>query len=98
PNTRGAIVLPKAGATVSGIQPVIGYAQSETFEKWQLDLLVNGSEELFLTVSDAQVDGPTPLFGWDTSLYPNGVHMLRLRVVYAGSNYDEYFAHVTVQN
>lgn len=98
PNTQGAVVLPQAGALVSGIQPVIGYANSATFVKWQLDLLVNNTEEVFLALGEAPIEGPSPLFTWDTTLYPNGVHMLRLRVVYAGSNYDEYFAHVTVQN
>jgi hypothetical protein len=98
PNTQGAILLPAVGATVKGVQPIIGSAASPTFVKWQLDLLINGSEELFLALGEAPQPGPGPLFAWDTTLYPNGTHMLRLRVVYEGSNYDEYFTHVVVAN
>jgi hypothetical protein len=97
-NSQGAIRYPLSGATVSGAFPVTGLANSDTFVKWQLDLLVNGEQEVFLALGEAPQAEVGPLFTWDTTLYPNGAHMLRLRVVYAGSNYDEYFVHVIVAN
>ncbi|MEZ4832190.1 MAG: polysaccharide deacetylase family protein [Caldilineaceae bacterium] len=34
----------------------------------------------------------------DTARYPNGVHVLRLRVVHSNMNYDEYITQVTFDN
>ena len=37
-------------------------------------------QETFLAVGDWRAPQPTQLFTWDTALYPNGDHLLRLRV------------------
>jgi hypothetical protein len=94
----GAIVSPAAGAVVSGVVPIAAVANHPEFVKWQLDLLVNGSQEVFLAAEGWAAPQATQLFTWDTALYPNGDHRLRLRVVRKDYNYDEYFAPVTISN
>jgi hypothetical protein len=41
---------------------------------------------------------PDLLTAFDTTLYPNGQHVLRLRVVYTGLNYDEYYTPIVIRN
>lgn len=94
----GEITSPAAGATVSGQTPVLGIVTHPAFRKWQLDLLLDGVTETFLAVGESPAPEPAELVRWDTTLYPNGDHQLRLRVVYDGMNYDEYFTAVTVAN
>ena len=94
----GAIVSPAAGAVVSGVVPIMAIADHPAFVKWQLDLMINGTQENFLSVGSWAAPQPSQLFTWDTALYPNGNHLLRLRVVRSDYNYDEYFAPVTIGN
>jgi penicillin-binding protein 1C len=98
PGSVGAFVSPAAGATVAGVIPIVGIADHPAFVKWQLDLMIFGGQETFLAVGDWRAPQPTQLFTWDTALYPNGDHLLRLRVVRSDYNYDEYFAPVTISN
>jgi hypothetical protein len=35
---------------------------------------------------------------WNTANFPNGEHVLRLRVVHRDGNYEEYFSRVTIAN
>jgi peptidoglycan/xylan/chitin deacetylase (PgdA/CDA1 family) len=95
---QGSITFPAAGAVVSGLVLVQGTAAHPDFEKWQLDLMINGADPIFLNLGEEQMPEVGRLFVWDTRRFPDGGHMLRLRVVHSGGNYDEYFAHVTVQN
>jgi peptidoglycan/xylan/chitin deacetylase (PgdA/CDA1 family) len=94
----GALTSPAAGATVRGQTPVLGIATHPAFRKWQLDLILEGGGETFLAVGEIQAPVAAELAVWDTTLYPNGSHQLRLRVVHEGLNYDEYFLPVTVAN
>jgi peptidoglycan/xylan/chitin deacetylase (PgdA/CDA1 family) len=94
----GGIVAPAAGGEVRGQLEVQGFAVHPTFRKWQLDLLIDGTEETFLALGETPSAEPTDLFVWDTTLYPNGEHLLRLRVVYEGLNYDEYAVPVKITN
>ena len=94
----GEIAAPKAGATVSGVVTVTGVAAHPGFRKWQLDLLLDGAAETFLAVGETPLPAPGEFLRWDTTLYPNGRHLLRLRIVHEGMNYDEYFAPVVVEN
>gem|GEM_PF-1447573 len=97
PDNNG-ITAPKREAKVKGLVSVQGVAAHPAFRKWQLDLLINGSEETFLALGETPVPLPAALFAWDTTLYPNGDHVLRLRVVRDGLNYDEYCVPVTIDN
>ena len=97
---QNGILAPAEGATVAGTVNVKGVAAHPTFRKWQLDLLVNGdpAQAAFLAVADSQLPNASNLTSWDTSLYPNGNHVLRLRVVHSNLNYDEYYTPVVVRN
>jgi hypothetical protein len=77
---------------------VQGFAAHPTFRKWQLDLLLDGANETFLALGETAVPQGGELFTWDTTSYPNGDHILRLRVVYAGLNYDEFAVPLTIRN
>jgi len=94
----GAITFPSSGATVSRAILVQGYANHPAFEKWQVDLLVDGSDPIFLAMGDEPLINIGRLTVWKSMDFPNGPHMLRLRVVFADGNYVEYFTHVTVKN
>ncbi|MBK8045797.1 MAG: hypothetical protein IPK16_00865 [Anaerolineales bacterium] len=92
------ISTPADGATVHGLVPVKGIALHPEFRKWQLDLLIDGASETYLAFGEQPLLEDGELLSWDTTRYPNGNHMLRLRVVRDGLNYDEYFAQVTIDN
>ena len=94
----GAITQPAEGSTLHGTVSVKGFANHGTFKKWQLDLLIDGASETFLAFGESPIGAPADLYSWDTTLYPNGKHTLRLRVVYEGMNYDEYAVPVTIAN
>jgi hypothetical protein len=94
----GEIVTPKASAIVNGRVAVTGIANHPMFRKWQLDLLLDDGTAAFLAVGETPLDAPAAMLDWDTTLYPNGSHQLRLRVVHDGMNYDEYFLPVVVAN
>lgn len=97
---QNGILAPAEGAAVTGVVNVEGVAVHPTFRKWQLDLLVNGdpAHAAFLAVGENQLPSASSLTAWDTSLYPNGNHALRLRVVHSNLNYDEYYTPVVVHN
>lgn len=96
--SQGAIFEPAAGAEVSGVVSVVAQANHPTFRKWQLDLMIDGVNETFLALGETPALDPTELMAWDTTLYPSGDHVLRLRVVYEGANYDEFTAAVKIRN
>ena len=96
----GVIVAPAAEATVSGAVTIEGTATHPTFRKWQIDLLLNGDADqaTFLALGEKPLDRQGKFLNWDTTLYPNGQHLLRLRVVHSNLNYDEVFSPVTIAN
>lgn len=96
--SQGAIFEPTPDAEVSGVVSIVGQANHPTFRKWQLDLLIDGANETFLALGETPVLDPTELLAWDTTLFPNGDHVLRLRVVYEGANYDEFSVPVKIRN
>ena len=97
---RSGILTPGSNSVLQGIVPVEGIAQHSTFRKWQLDLLIHYDEDQAHFVALGEKTHPQP--GWltnlDTTQYPNGKHLLRLRVVYQGLNYDEYFVPIFIDN
>lgn len=94
------ITAPASGATLSGNTTVSGIAQlpPDNWEKWQLDLLLFGEERRAtnLRVSSSIANGP--LYQLDTRDYPDGEHVLRLRVVRTDHNYDEFYTRITINN
>ncbi len=96
--SANGIFSPSSGAPVGGVVSIQGAASLPDFWKWQLDILVGGQTASFLAVGEQPAPAPTSLFAWNTAGYPNGDHVLRLRVVHRDGNYDEYFAPVTIAN
>lgn len=93
------IIAPTANMTVQGVVPVEGIAQHPGFRKWQLDLLIHGSGHgTFVAGGEKTLPEAGLLTHLDTTRYPDGQHLLRLRVVYTGLNYDEYFLPITINN
>ncbi len=87
----------KDGATVSGKADVKGYASDPSFAKWQLDVLPGGDANAAIFLATGDKPGEFS-YNIDTTAFPNGEHALRLRVVRADSNYDEYVTKFTVAN
>ena len=100
--TQGSngIVAPTAGAEVAGVVSVQGVAAHPTFRKWQLDLLLDGNEQQahFIALGEEPLAELGELTKLDTTSFHNGKHLLRLRVVYLGLNYDEFFTPITIAN
>jgi hypothetical protein len=92
------IYSPSGGAVVAGTVAIAGAASLPDFWKWQLDVLIYGQTASFVAVGEQAVPSPAPLTVWNTANYPNGDHVLRLRVVHRDGNYDEYYANVTIAN
>jgi hypothetical protein len=89
------ITSPKDGATVSGVVEVTGYADDPSFSKWQLDLLPAGEADAAIFLALGQNPGEFS-YSLDTTNLPAGEHALRLRVVRADSNYDEYITNFVI--
>ncbi|MBK8048167.1 MAG: hypothetical protein IPK16_14200 [Anaerolineales bacterium] len=94
------ITEPVAGAVVSGTVPIHAEAAHPTFRKWQLDLLLNGDDRQthFLAVGEQPAPESSELAQFDTTRFPDGQHLLRLRVVYFGLNYDEFAVPIAINN
>ncbi len=59
---------------------------------------MDGSDPIYLAMGEEPLMNIGRLTVWKSMDFPNGPHMLRLRVVFADGNYVEYFTHVTVKN
>jgi peptidoglycan-N-acetylglucosamine deacetylase len=96
------VIVEGAGKTqppvVHGIIHIRGVADHPDFRKWQLDLLLNGQQETSLAVGEDPAPEATRLAEVDTGLYPDGDHVLRLRVVYSDLNYEERYLFITFAN
>jgi hypothetical protein len=85
---------------VSGKVTLQGIARHPTFRKWQLDLLPQGDAHSanFLALGEEPKNEISVLTTIDTTLFPDGQHLLRLRVVHSNLNYEEYFTPITISN
>lgn len=97
---ENGITKPLSGATISDITPIQGIADDPAFLKWQLDLLPEGKAEQanFLALGRSSRPTVATFTSLDTTLYPDGEYVLRLRVVREDTNYNEYFTAVTIDN
>jgi len=98
--TTNGISSPLSNAVVAGSVSVRGIVMHPSFRKWQLDLLIDGDRNraTFLAVGEKPIVSDADLIIWNTVPYPNGEHILRLRIVHSDLNYDEYFIPVTINN
>jgi lipoprotein-anchoring transpeptidase ErfK/SrfK len=85
---------------LQGTVTLRGVATHPTFRKWQIDLLVDRDPEQaqFVAVGETALSTAGALADLNTTLYPDGEHLLRLRVVHSNLNYEEYYTPVTVRN
>lgn len=85
---------------IRGSVDVFGVAVHPEFRKWQVDLLIAGDQtrETFIALGEEQVPVKSTLTTLDTTRYPNGTHVLRLRVVHSNMNYDEYITQIVIDN
>jgi uncharacterized surface protein with fasciclin (FAS1) repeats len=87
----------KDGAKVSGEVELKGYANDPSFAKWQVDVLPGGDPNAAIFLAFGETPGAFSQMV-DTTAFPNGEHALRLRVVRADSNYDEYVTKFVIAN
>jgi hypothetical protein len=91
----GQITSPRDRATVRGLVPVEGSATHPQFQKYELHYgpEPNPNDQWTPVVGSPftvpVVQGRLAL--WDTTIIPDGLYSLRLRLVRADGNYDEYF-------
>ncbi|MFN8465083.1 MAG: phosphate ABC transporter substrate-binding protein [Caldilineaceae bacterium] len=99
-NAPKQISSPKPGATVSGNVDVVGTTTTPNFNRWQLDILANQSDQNVISLGTGknETKSPEKLTTIDTTKLPNGIHTLRLRLVRNDSNYNEYRTTLNIQN
>lgn len=92
---QGQITSPRDRASVRGLVPIEGSATHPQFQKYEVHY---GPEpnpnDSWAPISGSPfvvqvVQGRLGL--WDTTIIPDGIYSLRLRVVRLDGNYDEYF-------
>jgi hypothetical protein len=91
----GQITTPMDRATVRGLVPIEGIATHPQFQKYEVHY---GPEpnpgDQWAPVTGSPFSVPVVqgrLALWDTTVIPDGVYSLRLRLVRLDGNYDEYF-------
>jgi hypothetical protein len=91
----GTITSPRDRAAVRGLVPIEGSATHGEFQKYEIHF---GPEpnpgDQWTPIGGSPFTVPVVqgrLGLWDTTIIPDGVYSLRLRVVRLDGNYDEYF-------
>ncbi len=91
----GLITSPRDRASVRGLVPVEGTATDASFQKYEIHFGPEPNPGDQLTPIQGSpftaplVQGRLGL--WDTTIIPDGIYSLRLRVVRLDGNYDEFF-------
>lgn len=92
---QGQVSSPRDRAAVRGLVPVEGVANHPQFQKYEMHY---GPEpnpaDQWSPVGQSPFNVPVVqgrLAIWDTTVIPDGIYSLRLRVVRTDGNYDEYF-------
>ena len=93
--TLGQITSPRDQAPVRGLVPIDGSATHPQFQKYEIHF---GPEpnpgDQWTPIGGSPFTAPvvTGRLGlWDTTIIPDGIYSLRLRIVRQDGNYDEYF-------
>ncbi len=94
------ITEPAEGVKVGCLVEIRGVANSPNFDKWQVDLLLNGAEDKAILVQRGSA--PRTYEGnlgqIDTMQFPDGDHVLRLRIVRLDGNYDSFYTRIAIDN
>ncbi|MFZ1404213.1 MAG: hypothetical protein WAW03_14055, partial [Anaerolineae bacterium] len=86
-------ITPVDGAAVHGLVSLHGSATDAHFNRYEVYAAPSGSERWSYVGGQSQALIEEELWRWDTTGWPDGQYDLRLRVVRADSNYNEYFVH-----
>ncbi len=86
-------ITPVDGAAVHGLVSLHGSATDAHFSRYEVYAAPSGSERWSYVGGQSQALIEEELWRWDTTGWPDGQYDLRLRVVRADSNYNEYFVH-----
>lgn len=93
--TLAQIASPRDQAEVRGLVPVEGSATHPQFQKYEVHFGPEpNSGDQWTPIGGSPFTVPVVqgrLGLWDTTIIPDGVYSLRLRVVRLDGNYDEYF-------
>lgn len=93
--TLGQITSPRDQAAVRGLVPIEGSATHPQFQKYEIHFGPQPNPGDQWTPIGGSPFGVPVVQGrlglWDTTIIPDGVYSLRLRVVRLDGNYDEYF-------
>jgi hypothetical protein len=81
---------PRSDQTISGQARIWGWASGTGFVRYDLHVARAGSDDWLWLASSSQPIERNTLALWDTARYPAGRYDLRLRIVFADGNYDEY--------
>ncbi len=91
----GQITSPRDRAAVRGLVPIEGSATHTEFQKYEIHYGPEpnpGSQWTPIAGSPFSVPVVQGRLGlWDTTIIPDGIYSLRLRLVRLDGNYDEYF-------
>jgi hypothetical protein len=90
---------PTDGATASGVVTVTGVTPTDGYERWELLVFPGGNDSALSTI---YVTGDDTLgeisYDLDTTIFPDGDHVLALRVVRPDTNYTDFRVNVTIDN
>ena len=100
PTSLNLISSPADNSIVSGVVLISGAVDSPDFQSWKLDLLFDGNENQVLTIAAGRSRIPSEdvLTQLDTTLLPNGTHLLRLRVANLAGTFTETTRKFGIQN
>lgn len=91
----GQITSPRDRASVRGLVPIEGTATDDSFQKYEIHF---GPEpnpgDQWTPIQGSPFTAPLVqgrLGLWDTTILPDGIYSLRLRIVRLDGNYDEFF-------
>jgi hypothetical protein len=85
---------PDSGAVVRGETTIYATAvtlRDNPFARYELYFSRAGVEDWVWLHSSERQAWQEPIYVWDTTLIPDGLYDLRLRVVFKDSNYNEFF-------
>ena len=95
--TLGQITSPRDRAQVRGLVPIEGSATHPQFQKYEIHYGPEPNPASQWTPIAGSPFGVPVVQGrlglWDTTIIPDGIYTLRLRVVRLDGNYDEYMVH-----
>jgi hypothetical protein len=95
--TLGQITSPRDRAQVRGLVPIEGSATHPQFQKYEIHYGPEPNPANQWTPIAGSPFGVPVVQGrlglWDTTIIPDGIYSLRLRIVRLDGNYDEYMVH-----